>query len=61
MRLKTRAFVRSMEERCDLLSTTDGCVWVRCDNCQLNKKYKNFVGIGLDEMVEIPKFISVKH
>ena len=55
---KTRARIQAIEKRCLDIGSSRRCDEYRisssklstCDNCKINKKFKDLVGLGMDEV-----------
>lgn len=48
---KMKIKIKQMEQECDNNIISDKCSGFTCKDCSLNQKYKDFVGIGMDEII----------
>ena len=49
----TRQKIYRIEKNCEIALQKGDCSGYKCGECLINKKFKEFVGIGFDELAEV--------
>ena len=49
---KMREDIESMETHCENNVNGEKCAGIACEHCELNRKYRGMVGIGIEESID---------